>query len=206
MYGHPLTMVVETKTKRRDVRKENKMKKAIAILLVLLVAGVMFGADEQLDLKANVAVQQGVLISLTDITTVGGFNTANTGEVAELDLENATSAEFYLVLKTNKKTATTIGLSGSALTTGVVADPNIGYVISTTTEVEGDFVRTGDLTVLKTNTTSSMATTDPLGTFSAGNGMRVMSAKATITLDANDYAAASAYDYTAQVVINVQSL
>jgi hypothetical protein len=196
--------VVETENdKDMIVRKENKMKKALAILLVLLVTGVAFGADEQLNLKANVAVQQGVILSLTDVTTVGDFVTANTGTPAVLDFVNATTKDFYLVLKTNSKVATTIGLSGSALTTGVASDPNIGYVISTATGT--GYTRTADLTVPETATTSSMAFVADLGAFGTGNGMRVMSTKATITLDADEYAAASAANYTAQVVINIKT-
>lgn len=184
------------------------MKKAIAILLVLLVAGVAFGATPSLDLTATVNVKEGVLISLSNITTVTAFNTADDEETASLDLEDfvaeddvSASVPFYLVLKTNKKLGTTIGLAGSALTTGVAADPKIGYTVATTTA--GTYTKGTDLIVTNTATIAAKDSVEALGSFDAGNGMRVESAAATITLTQTDLDAASAGDYTATIVVNI---
>ncbi len=184
------------------------MKKAIAILLVLLVAGVAFGATPSLDLTATVNVKEGVLISLLDIASVEDFNTADDEVNDELDLESfdaedgvTASSTFYLVLKTNKKLGTTIGLAGSALTTGVAADPKIGYTVATTTD--GTYTKGTDLTVTNTATIAAKDSVAALGSFAAGNGMRVESAAATITLTQTDLDAASAGDYTATIVVNI---
>jgi len=186
------------------------MKKAIAILLVLLVAGAAFGATANLDLAATVNVKEGVLISLTDITSIGAFNTADDETDDELalgafDVEDGVSASaaFYLVLKTNKKLGTSIGLSGSALVTGVAEDPGIGYTVTTTSE--GTYTASNALVVANDATLAAMDSQDPVGSFAAGNGMRVQSAPATITLTQADLDLASAGDYTATIVVNIST-
>lgn len=200
----------ETRIKKRRESRIGvyDMKKAIAILLVLLVAGVAFGATPSLNLTATVNVKEGVLISLSDIGTVAAFNTADNETTATLDLEDfvaeddvTASVPFYLVLKTNTTLGTTIGLAGSALTTGVEADPKIGYTVATTTA--GDYTKGTDLVVSNAATLAAKDSVAALGSFAAGNGMRVESAAATITLTQADLDAASAGDYTATIVVNI---
>lgn len=203
---------IETRIKKRLEGRIGvySMKKAIAILLVLLVAGVAFGATPSLDLTATVNLKEGVLISLSDIATVAAFNTADDEVNDVLDFESfdaegdSVSSSFYLVLKTNKKGGTSIGLSGSALTTGDEDDPMIGYTVATTTG--GTYTKDTDLIVTNTATTLAMDSVEVLGAFDAGNGMRVQSAAATITLTQADLDAASAGDYTATIVVDIATI
>jgi len=208
--------VVEMKLNRNDPEGQGrsyKMKKLIAILLVLLVASVAFGADAQLDLAANVGLRQQVLITDYDgITNKGEFDAANTGTPVEISLgtfdadDAGTEYEtpFYLYLLTNQKAATLIELKGTPLqlSGGTTEDVHIGYTITTT--AEGQY--TVPLVVdNEDDTTLAGASFTTVGTFGAGNGMRVQKAPATIALASADLLLASEGAYSASVVVNIVS-
>ncbi len=90
--------MVETENEKdMIVRKENKMKKALAILLVLLVAGVAFGAGaDTLTLKSTVTAKtsHGFGANLLANNTFGGIIAAGSGlgnnSYDTLDLESNT--------------------------------------------------------------------------------------------------------------------
>lgn len=171
------------------------MKKAIAILLVLLVAGVMFGADQSLNVSSSVGLNETFLLSTADITDFTA-----TEAVETLALGSSSSGTFYMGLRTNKKTVTYVKISGSALVTGTSGDNAIGYTISTTTD--DDWTKVVDLTVPKTATLAAK-TGATIGTFAGGVGMRGMTAPATITLNATDLGLAPAATYSATLTIEV---
>ena len=191
------------------------MKKLIAILLVLLVASVAFGANAQLDLLTTVKLREQVLITDDDgITNKGGFDAAILEGTVEIDLgefeadDAGTEYEtpFYLYLLTNQKAATSIALKGTPLqlSGGSVDDINIGYTI--TTAAEGEYSVTAPLVVDNEDTTTlNSASFTTVGTFGAGNGMRVQKAPATIALASADLLLASEGAYSASVVVNIVS-
>lgn len=190
------------------------MKKAIAILLVLLVAGVVFGADASLSLQAAVNLRQKVLISAAgDITNKGEFDTANTGtpEVFSLgsfeaDDSGSFATSFYLYLLTNKKAATSIELKGTplVLTGGVETDQAIGYTITTTNGT--NYTASAALVVADDDATEiASASYTTVGEFASGTGMRVEKAASAIALTEADLLLANAGDYTGTVVVNIVS-
>jgi hypothetical protein len=176
------------------------MKKAIAILLVLLVAGVAFGATSN-DLVVNTTVNEleGLKLSSTALTTLTAWNDET--DIDEALTFTSTDAEivpdaasFFINLRTNKKNSYTVGLSGLPLaseTEGVTS--KIGYVIT---------AGTNTFTVASTATAAVGPTT--IATFVAGNGMRYQSEEATVTLDSTSWMAATADSgYTATITVSI---
>jgi hypothetical protein len=176
---------------------------------------VAFGADAQLDLAATVGLRQQVLITGdSEITTKGSFDIANTGTPVEISLgtfeADAAGTEyatpFYLYLLTNQKAATSIELKGTPLqlTGGATEDIHIGYTITTTGL--GEYSVTAPLVVANDDATDlASAAYTTVGTFGAGNGMRVQKAPATIALASADLLLASEGAYSASVVVNIVS-
>ncbi|MFA7019111.1 MAG: hypothetical protein WC239_09035 [Sphaerochaetaceae bacterium] len=183
------------------------MKKAIAILLVVLVAGVMFGANPTANLVIQTKLKgvEGIKLSTTALTkstygTEGADETLLFESVDEVTAPTAQTA--YINLRTNKANAYTINLSGQALISETV-DTTIGYVL---TPVAGTGYTVGStLTVAKGDTTEDI-TVDPFVTYTADStsGLRVVPAKFRVLLTGIDWLAATAADdYTTTITVEV---
>lgn len=211
MYGHPLTMVVETKTKRRDVRKENKMKKAIAILLVLLVAGVMFGGtfnsynndtESELILNTIVAGRTGVVISDTNLSgdTLGAkissfLTLSEKGSVTFT--EDFNSAELFIAYMTNLKNPAIVSVSASPLAADDVST-KIGYNVTIDSETP--------ILVEKEGGPVTITFWDEGETAPANGGMRVESKTLNIAMLEADFLAATGgadLNYTTTWTVNL---
>ena len=194
MYGHPLAMVVETKTKRREVRKENKMKKAIAILLVLLVAGVMFGANEaSLSVSTSISAVTGLKISqdaaITNWSTAG-ITTLST------PLTATAVTDLFVNLQTNKKTSFTINIDAPHLANN---DNTITYKIPYVVTAAANGGGTASAPV------NSGAVDQPLVTFigDPGTGLRILNHGFSIDVDDSAYENAVEGSYAATIVFDI---
>ena len=168
------------------------MKKVIGILLVLLITGMVFGADSELKLEAEVTSSHGLLLSIQNITSIHDFNHASEGmeilDFESLNIDGANFTEsltksFYIAFKRNNKTDTSISLSGSPLKSENASDPKIGYSIVTESSSFYTPVEDGTLTVPKEAESDVTVT---VGTFAGRNGMKVDSTEAVVTLTKND--------------------
>lgn len=160
------------------------MKKAIAILLVLLVAGVVFGAigdtvgTTSLTLNSTVSPNSDLFISDTDLISsidVSNFSTllsANEDTTVAFDDENLT-ATLYVYMKSNIRPGYTVQVDSPAeLVNTSHAGFSIGYTIEGVA-VDG-------------------STDFTLADIGSGNGMRVDNSSFTIAMDTDDWALASA--------------
>lgn len=168
------------------------MKKVIVILLVLLVTGMVFGADSELNLKAKVASSHGLLLSLEDITSIHDFNQAPSGvevlDFGDLDIDDPDFSEsltksFYIAFKRNNKTDISISLSGSPLKSSNPSYPKIGFSIVTDDSTHYVPAENGTLSVPKDAGSDVTAT---VGSFTGRNGMKVDSTEAIVTLVEDD--------------------
>ena len=185
------------------------MKKAIAILLVLLVAGVAFGADPaSLVINTTMSGVESIKLSTEALTTstytAEGLNeTLSFTSEDELTVPDDQTA--YVNLRTNKEDSYKISLSGKSLISPTV-ETTIGYVL---TPVAGTGYSIGSaLTVLKTDTATAK-TADPFITYTADStsGLRVVPEAFTVALtDAAWLAATAAADYTATVTVTLTAL
>lgn len=96
------------------------MKKALAILLVLLVAGVAFGADgNTLNLQSTMGVKVNHGFSSTDLTTFNSIfspTTAFADPTEVVDMESSASqAVGYYAFASNARVAVTVKLTASDL-------------------------------------------------------------------------------------------
>jgi hypothetical protein len=185
------------------------MKKAIAILLVLLVAGVAFGADPaSLVINTTMSGVESIKLSTTALgvstyTAEGLDETLSFTSEDELTVPDDQTA--YVNLRTNKENSYEISLSGISLISPTV-DTTIGYVL---TPVAGTGYSVGSaLTVLKADT-ETPKTADPFITYTADStsGLRVVPAAFTVALtDADWLAATAAADYTTTVTVTLTAL
>lgn len=171
------------------------MKKLIAILLVLLVASVAFGAtgdqaaSTSLNLISTVQASSDLIISDDDVPSgfgVGDWsNITPTSSVTFTD--NNLSTTLNIFMKSNIRAGWDVVVdTPSVLSTGTPEDGTIGYTINTEV-VDGS-----------TNIT--------IASIGAGNGMRVATGTLDIVMDSDDWAAASAdVNYTATLSINMVS-
>lgn len=196
------------------VKEENKMKKLIAILLVLLVASVAFGEPigtsntPELTITATAAQVAGQLM-LTDsaLTTVSAWNGATPketlalGEIDPLDTDGNghVSSDVFLNLKSNTRGSVSVGIKAQSLSN------TIGEVGSETTSyIQYDVVdASDDTTVIATSSRDLPTSSTAFATFdgSASNGMSVFSKgffvdvlyDDTVGSDSADFAANAAY-------------
>lgn len=182
------------------------MKKAIAILAVLLIGALVFADPlDTADLTLTTNVPGVQAIKLADealtLTTFGAEDKDETLAFESLDPEVVPADKTaYINLKTNKAGSYTISLSGAALQSSTVTT-TIGYEIAA---VAGTGYSVGSaLTVLKTDT-STPKTVASFVTFTTAQGMRVVPAQFTVALtDADWLAATAATDYTTTVTVDL---
>lgn len=155
------------------------MKKTIAILLVLVLAGVgLFAAPtnnstDTLTLTTKVATQFSIkLLSTASLSsmTPGQFNDATTlGTYAFNDTTYDNFADYSIAIKTNGKTGIIVGATASSLASTETVT-KISYTISNGTE---------------TLTSTTVAGGTPTTLFTEGtvtSGMRILSQPITISL------------------------
>ena len=183
------------KTKRNDPRvseRSYKMKKVIAILLVLLVAGVVFGVDATTSLTLNSYVQASSDLKVSLDAIPSSFGVSDWGSITSTesvdfgDAEGESlTAELNVFMKSNIRAGWTVSVvAPEALSTENAADGTIGYTIKGTA-VNG----TNDI---------------KLASIAAGNGMRVAAEPFAIVMNSDDWALASAdINYTATLTINM---
>lgn len=194
MYGHPLAIVVETKTKRREVRKENKMKKAIAILLVLLVAGVMFGAEDA-SLSVSTSINAVTGLKISQAAAITNWSTAGITQLSTALTATAVT-DLFVNLQTNKKTSFTINIDAPHLTN---SDNTITYIIPYVVTAAESGGGTASAAV------SSGTVDQPLVTFGGnlGTGLRILNHGFSIDVDDTAYANAVEGSYAATIVFDI---
>jgi hypothetical protein len=124
--------VVETDNEKdMIVRKENKMKKALAILLVLLVAGVVFGAADPGDATLSLSAAMGTRTNhgfiddnegLDSFGTIYNSTALGNYSATDLDLESEESQDVgYYVFASNTNTKVEVSFVANPL-----VSPNLG--------------------------------------------------------------------------------
>lgn len=178
------------------------MKKVIAILLVLLVTGVVFGGptSAELTLGATVNPFEGIKLSVgSALDSISTWNGADEDAALTLDAagpDEAPSGDFYVNLRTNRAGAITVGFLGNALTADGI-DTEIDYEI--TTEGGTGFSSAGTFA-------SASGATEAVNviTFTANsNGARVIPALATVAMVQDSWAAALEGTYGTTVTVSI---
>ena len=170
------------------------MKKAIAILLVLLVAGMVFGADADtsLYLGASVGARYGLVITAggdANPTTRSAFDAltpvGTSGSPIQFGEEDLTET-LKVHLMTNKNSAYNINVTASPLTAG--GETDIGYTV--------------DSQAISVENTPFV-----LHSITANPGLTIDSDSFVITIDPDDWedAAEGVYSTTWTVELVVQS-
>ncbi len=170
------------------------MKKVIAILLVLLVTGVVFGADAttSLDLGASVGGRYGLIITGSGVTdpetrlAFGLLEPVGTSESPIVFSEGDLSESLKVHLMTNKNSAYDVIVTAAPLTAG--GDTDIIYDVN--------------------NTTVSGANTEiTLHSITAAPGLTISSQAFEIVIDSDSWenAAEGEYSTTWTVELKVQS-
>jgi hypothetical protein len=184
------------------------MKKTIAILLVLVIgmAGV-FAVNNNtadLELKTTVAGKYGLKIASRAVTgtTLGDkvtdFNDNLTGEllVGEVPFTNEDLTEtLYMNYLSNQKIQATVTTTMNPMASGSVST-KIGYSVAVDGATSPVEVGSGDSAV-------------PITFIDEGsvvNGMRVESKEFTITMDEDEWLAATAADYTTTWTVTLATL
>lgn len=184
------------------------MRKTIAILAVLLIGALAFAeALDTADLILNTKVPGVQAIKLA--TQALALDTFGAEDKNETLLFESTDPEVvpadktaYINLKTNKASQYTISLSGKALQSPTV-DTAIGYTIAGVSGTGYTVGTGGPLTVPKT-ATSTPITVASFVTFTTDQGMRVVPAEFTVSLNGTDWkAATAATDYTTTVTVEL---
>jgi hypothetical protein len=180
------------------------MKKAIAIILVLFVAGMAFSAGPatgELDVATSVTGFEGIKLSLASgVSEIAAWNALGT-DTLSLDLgdDDGTAAPegtFFVNLRTNKAAAITVGFSGDKLSAGLATD--VDYTITTAGG-------TGYTSAGTFNTKTSTEATNVLEFTSASSGARVVPAGVAITVDQDTWELAMEGDYTTTVTVSIVS-
>ncbi len=180
------------------------MKKAIAILIVLLVTGIAFAAGPasgELAVTTSVTGFEGIKLSLENgVSQIADWNNLGT-DTLPLDLGDddgtaAPSGTFYVNLRTNKAAAITIGFSGAKLTAGLATE--VDYTIAA---VAG----TGYTSVGTFNTAASTESTNVIEFTAASNGARVVPAEVAIAVDQDTWELAMEGDYETTVTVSIVS-
>lgn len=180
------------------------MKKTIAILLVLVLAGVGLFAvpltdnQTELELKTAVGGQYAVKISSDEITTtdlaskISTFKTLSEVTSATFDDSTALDVDLYVSYLSNQKIQAKVSVSAAPMASSDTST-KIGYIVS------GSF-------------TDSPVTVDATKTItfydegSVVNGMRVFSKAIKIAMIQDDWTAATAADnYTTTWTVNLTS-
>ena len=184
------------------------MKKAIAILLVLLVAGVAFGADPTLVIGTTRTGVESIKLSVMPLTT-------STYGAASEDLSIVMNSvqggddvpparAVYVNLRTNTTSSYNIGVSGLPLSSATT-DSKIGYTL--TPQTGTGYTPGSTLTVASTAETavedSAFITYAANGT----SGLTVTAARFDVALSATDWIAAiAASDYTTTVTVSLSTI
>ncbi|MGE0073957.1 MAG: hypothetical protein AB7S52_01880 [Sphaerochaetaceae bacterium] len=169
------------------------MKKAIAILLVLLVAGVAFGAAEaSLQVSSSVTPLTGLKIS--QVSAISDWETAGIATLTT-PLTGVPVTDLFVNLRTNKKTSFTINIDAPDLTN---TDTSISYSIPYTVAATA-----GDGTAA--DAVASGTVDQLLVSFDGdtGTGMRILSHGFTIDVDDTAYGAAVEGTYNTTIVFDI---
>lgn len=179
------------------------MKKAIAILIVLLVTGIAFAAGPasgELDVTTSVTGFEGIKLSLENgVSQIADWNNLEAPQPLNLGVDDGTAAPsgtFYVNLRTNKAAAITIGFSGAKLTAGLATE--VDYTITTAGG-------TGYTSVGTFNTKTSTESANVIEFTAASNGARVVPAEVAIAVDQGTWELAMEGDYETTVTVSIVS-
>lgn len=170
------------------------MKKAIAILLVLLVAGAAFGAnDASLQISSTINPVTGLKIS--QVSAITEWATAGISELTTPLTADAVT-DLFVNLQTNKKTSFTINIDTPDLAN---TDTSITYTIPYTVTAAAS----GDGTAAAA--VSSGTVDQPLVTFGGdtGTGLRILNHGFSIDVDDTAYANAVEGTYNTTIVFDI---
>lgn len=161
------------------------------MIMLLLVGSILFGAPVQqsatLHLRCTIDRVHEVKILGKVPTNVGAFNRASTITDHEFT-ESKTTVKYYMVVKTNNKSAVNINVTVKNMkSTGIATQ--IAYTISTE-----------DITITSTGTG---ATGTLLNESLTKNDMRIVSQQFTIALDSSSINNASPATYTSDIKFNL---
>jgi hypothetical protein len=198
---------MKTKKKTERVKEENKMKKLIAILLVLLVASVAFGAGpfngytnsatkSDLELTTTVAGRYGLKVTADQLGTLTPAAFISATDVAEIPFtENVDgtvdSETFYINYMTNQRIMASVTATADPLvgeTTG--NDSTIYYTVTPAVGSAVDVEAAGTSITLYAETAIS-------------KGMRVVSESFTIAMDSDTWLNATQDSYSTTWTINL---
>ena len=183
------------------------MKKTIAILLVLVIAGVgLFAAQATesvltVNTKVLGVLELGIFSSAkTGVSTFDGTGVVATATIADIDQETAgpaVSNTLYLAVRTNQRVTTHVGLNASALKNGALAE-YMAYNIKFGTPDTGGVATSQTIAAAAGPTIIA-----DVATIAPETGLRVLNFPFDINITKEQYDAATIGDYVATLTFTV---
>ena len=164
------------------------------MIMLLLVGSILFGApvvqdSKSFDIHLKIAPVHVIKILKDVPTNVGAFNSAPT-ITKHVFKESATTVKYYMVVKTNNKSAVKINVVVQNMKSDGIST-QIAYKI-----------HAGDITVTSTNTAVPWTLFREVISL-AKNGMRIVSQPFMIALDSSDVKAATSATYTSNIIFKL---
>ncbi len=183
------------------------MKKTIAILLVLVIAGAGLFAvpatESILTINTKVlgVLELGIFSSAqTGVSTFDGSGVTATATIADIDQEvagPAVSNTLYLAVRTNQRVTTRVGLNASGLKNGSL-DEYMAYNITFGTPDAG-----GAATSQTIAAEAGPTEIANVATIAPATGLRVLNFPFDINITKTQYDAATIGDYEATITFTV---
>ena len=197
----------EKETKDLKVKKGNTMKKLIAILLVVLVAGVAFGdgtftdysntsSKNDLELTTTVGGRYGLKVTasvITSLTPAGFISAEDIDSIVFTENGDGTvdPETFYINYMTNQRIAAAVTALASPLEGATAGNTStINYSVAANGATFAVNGLGGEEGAAGPNTVTLFAETGTV------NGMRVISESFTITMDPETWELATQDDYS----------
>ena len=188
-------------------KRKEKMKKTIAILLVLVIGMVGVFAETEKTLELTTTVKQLTGFKVTQ-EAIGDGDKHNFSKFTALDERttvevstNSTgdlSATAFLTVANNSTTSFSVGVKGVEMTS-TDQDPTSSK-IQYTYKVGSDVAR-ASLTTSALEDANFVEALKVTGTIE--NGMQIESAAITVVVDSNDYNSAAAGNYAGTLYFNI---
>lgn len=168
------------------------------MIMLLLVGSILFGAPvvpdrKSFDIYLTIAPVHEVKILNAVPTDVEAFDSVPT-ITEHVFKESATTVKYYMVVKTNNKSAVKINVVVENMKS---ADTNINTQIAYT-------ISTEDIAIKSANTARTRTLFKEVIS-SDKNGMRIVSQPFTIALDSSNVTDATAATYTSDIIFNLMA-
>ncbi|MDT4762574.1 hypothetical protein [Sphaerochaeta sp. PS] len=181
------------------------MKKTIAILLVLVLAGVgLFAADKTLQLTTTVATLNEFKVTRTpidagDVNDFSKFTALLTRTTLGVDRTSTLDGAAYLTVANNSTTAYSIGLkAGKLAAEGIKTE--IGYTVTCGDAVGVEALSTSSVAGSTTFTEALSVTGD------VNNGVNIASKAISVAIVTNDFDSAGAGNYVGLIYFNITAV